>query len=413
MVYPTRTLESTVTILERLAAAPQDAIANIRADSPLRTRFLSALQKLIPELETPAEASQRLLYSTLELSAARIAVDLNIFNLLKDSHTALSTDELAKQTGLNPDPKLLARILRYLATLRLVHEVDTGVWTASHFGNNLTGEGQSAGVASMLDNCAVSMISLPAFLRQHSYNPPETKSDTAFALGNRVNPDETTFFDWLKTRPQNAKDFNLFMTSHRTGVKTWLDRNDIIGQVVKAFRKVTAGKEEDEGVSFVDIGGGIGHQCKAFKKQTPLLGGRIVLEDLEEVVVNAELEDGIDKLGVNFLEDQPVKGAASYYFRSVLRNWPDQYARTILGIVRDAMNEHSLLLIDELVLPDRGAHRYETQLDLTMLAMLNAEARTEMHWKQLLAEVGLEVKEIVFYEEEAREAVIIAKKVRS
>lgn len=74
------------------------------------------------------------------------------------------------------------------------------------------------------------------------------------------------------------------------------------------------------------------------------------------------------------------------------------------------MAEDSLLLIDELVLPDRGAHRYETQLDLTMLAMLNAEARTETHWKQLLSEVGLEVKSIVYYEDDAREAVIMAKK---
>lgn len=74
------------------------------------------------------------------------------------------------------------------------------------------------------------------------------------------------------------------------------------------------------------------------------------------------------------------------------------------------MDEDSLILIDELVLPDRGAHRYETQLDLTMLAMLNAEARTETHWKQLLSEIGLEVKNIVYYEDDAREAIIIAKK---
>lgn len=96
---------------------------------------------------------------------------------------------------------------------------------------------------------------------------------------------------------------------------------------------------------------------------------------------------------------------------SFIIDWSDQYARIILGHVRDAMEKDSLVLIDELVLPDRGAHRYETQLDLAMLAMLNAEARTQTHWKQLLSETGFEVKDIVFYEEEAREAIIIAKKV--
>ncbi|KAI2625672.1 S-adenosyl-L-methionine-dependent methyltransferase [Hypoxylon sp. NC1633] len=405
-------LESTVSFLENLAAEPS---SDICANDQLRKRVLLAIQKLIPELETPAEACQRTLYNALELVAARIAVDLNIFNLLKESPCPLSTEDLANQSGKSPDTKLLARILRYLASISLIREVGTGIWTASHFGNNLSGEGQSAGVASMVDNCFVAMITLPAFLRRHEYKPPNSKDDTAFAQGNHVSPEEKTFFDWLKTRPENAKHFNIFMGSHRTGVQTWLDRPIVIDEITDAFKKVTEGKEggEEKGVSFVDIGGGIGHQCKAFKKQVPGLKGTIILEDLEEVVAKAELEDWIEKLAVNFLEGQPVKGAASYYFRSVLRNWPDQYSRTILSFVRDAMEDNSLLLINELVLPDRGAHRYETQLDLTMLATLNAEARTETHWKQLLAEVGLEVKKIVFYEEETREAVIIAKKVAS
>ncbi|OTB10666.1 hypothetical protein K445DRAFT_322790 [Daldinia sp. EC12] len=408
-------LDSTVQFLEQLVSNPTSTLPDVLAKGQLRKRLLLAIQKLVPELETPEEACQRILYNGLETPTARIAVDLNIFNNLKESPTPLTTDQLAEKSGKDPDRKLLARILRYLASLSMVREVDTGLWAASHFGNNLSGTGQSAGVASMVDNCFVSMVNLPAFLRLHAYKPPNTKSDTAFALGNRVSPEEATFFDWLKSRPENARHFNVFMGSHRTGTRTWLDRQDVIDEITGALKKVTAGKQggEEKGVSFVDIGGGIGHQCKAFKKRVPNLKGTTILEDLEEVVENAELEPGIEKIGVNFLEGQPVKGAASYYFRSVLRNWPDRYSRTILSHVREAMDKDSLLLIDEIVLPDRGAHRYETQLDLTMLAMLNAEARTETHWKQLLAEVGMEVKDIVFYEEETREGIIIAKKVSS
>ncbi|KAI1205172.1 S-adenosyl-L-methionine-dependent methyltransferase [Annulohypoxylon truncatum] len=264
-----------------------------------------------------------------------------------------------------------------------------------------------------VDNSGLAMLTLPAFLRRHNYNPPEDKSDTAFAQGNRVTPDEVTFFQWLKNRPENAKTFNIFMTSHRPGAKTPFDNPEVIKKITDAFEKVTARREggKAKGVSLVDIGGGIGHQCKAFKKQVPNLGGTIVLEDLEEVVANAELEDGIEKVPVDFLASQPIQGAASYYFRSVLHNWPDQYTRKILGHVRDAMDQDSLLLLDEMVLPDRGAHRYETQLDLTMLALLNAEARTRTHWNELLTESGFEVEDIIFYEEEARQSIIIAKKV--
>ncbi|KAI0847426.1 S-adenosyl-L-methionine-dependent methyltransferase [Daldinia vernicosa] len=411
----TASLESTVVFLEKLASDPSSITPSILSEGHLRKRLLLAIQKIVPELETPEEACQRILYNALETPTARIAVDLNIFNILKQSPRPLTTEELAEKSGKNPDRKLLARILRYLASLSMIREVDIGLWAASHFGNNLSGTGQSAGVASMVDNCFVSMVNLPAFLRLHAYNPPDAKSDTAFALGNRVSPEEPTFFDWLKTRPENGKHFNVFMGSHRTGVRTWLDRPEVINEITDAFKKVTSRKgiSEEKGVSFVDIGGGIGHQCKAFKKRVPDLKGTIILEDLEEVVANAELEPGIEKLGVNFLEGQPVKGAASYYLRSVLRNWPDRYSRSILSYVRDAMDQDSLLLIDEIILPDRGAHRYETQLDLTMLAMLNAEARTETHWKQLLAEVGMEVKDVVFYEEETREGIVIAKKVAS
>ncbi|KAI1778631.1 S-adenosyl-L-methionine-dependent methyltransferase [Hypoxylon cercidicola] len=406
-------LDSTVSLLEELTTDPSAIPSELRSDDQLRKRLISAIQKLIPELETPAEACQRVLYHALELPMARTAIDMNIFNNLKESSSPLTTEEVARKSGKAPDQKLLARILRYLASLSLICEVDTGLWTASHFGNNLSGKGQSAGVCTMVDSCFAAMITLPAFLRRHNYHPPETEDDTAFAQANRVSAEEKTFFDWLKTRPENARDFNLFMGTHRTGVRTWLDRPDVVEEIKSSFEKVTAGKGGEKGVSFVDIGGGIGHQCKAFQQHVPDLKGTIILEDLEEVIANAELEDGIEKVAVNFLEGQPVKGAASYYLRSTLRNWSDPYARIILGHIRDAMDEHSLLLIDELVPPDYGAHRYETQMDLVMLAMLNAEARTETHWKQLLSEVGFEVKDIVCYEDDAREAIIMAKKASS
>ena len=74
------------------------------------------------------------------------------------------------------------------------------------------------------------------------------------------------------------------------------------------------------------------------------------------------------------------------------------------------MAAHSLIFIDEIVLPDRGAHKVETQLDLTMLSMLNGEARTESHWRRLLYESGLKVQDIVFYQNAGSEGVIIAKK---
>ncbi|KAI5861161.1 S-adenosyl-L-methionine-dependent methyltransferase [Durotheca rogersii] len=419
-------LSSAVSLLEGLAAHPSGIPAAIDADDQLRKRLLAVVQKLVPELETPAEASQRILYNALELPAARIAVDLDVFGqLARSADTPLTTEELTRGSGKAPDAKLLARVLRYLASFGFVREVGAGRWAASHLGDNLCGTGQSAGVCHMVDNCFAAFVALPAFLRRHAYRAPaaaDASTDTAFALGNGLAPDAGSFFAWLRARPEHARSFNVFMGAHRTGVRSWLD--DGGGRVVAAIARALAAvaAADPAPVAFVDIGGGVGHQCKALRKRAPHLQGRIVLEDLEEVVASAELEDGIEALGIDFLKEQPIKGKR----RIVLlperspqltdptfprrADWPDADARAILGHVRDAMGASSLLLVDELVLPDRGAHRWEAQLDLAMLAMLNAEARTEAAWRRLLADAGLAVVDLVFYEEDAREAVIVARK---
>ncbi|KAI1499014.1 S-adenosyl-L-methionine-dependent methyltransferase [Biscogniauxia marginata] len=402
-------LSSIVDYLEDLATNTSGLPEDIYANGELRKRLISAIRRLVPELETPADTSQRVLYDVFELSAARIGMDLNIFIILSRSDEALSTLELARRTGKEPDVTLMTRILKYMASVGLVREVDVGMWTSSNYGNNLVEDGYSAGVCHANDNGLPAYAALPAFLRRHAYHLLGDKTNTAFAMGQGAGLG-ITFYDWLQSRPENADCFHTFMRTHRTGVRTWLERSDIMDLLAEVFKRESKNVNGEARVVFVDVGGGIGQQCNALKKRWPGLEGRIILEDLEEVVARAEVGEGIERVGVNFFEEQPVKGATAYYFRSILRNWPDTSCRIILKNIWDAMDENSFLLIDELVVPDKGAHKFETQLDMTMLAMLNGEARSNSHWKELLADSWFIVKDIAYYEEEAREAVIVAKK---
>ncbi|KAI5917917.1 S-adenosyl-L-methionine-dependent methyltransferase [Camillea tinctor] len=414
-------MSSVIDFLETLLANSKGSPKDICESEELRKRLTSVIRRLVPELETPVDTSQRILYDVFELISARIGVDLGIFDILSSNHEPLSTAELARKTGKEPDLNLLARILKYMASVSLIREVGAGLWAASNYGNNLVDDSYSAGVCHVNDNVVPAYAALPAFLRQHNYRPLGSNgddTDTAFALGQGVAGERITFFDWLHTRPENARSFNVFMSTHRTVTCNWLERTDVMEAVVEAYVKIGARElgEKEEGnkserVMFVDVGGGVGQQCNVLKKQWPNLMGRIILEDLDEVVAKAELEDGIAKLGVSFFDEQPVKGAAAYYFRSVLRNWPDSSCQEILKNIYNAMDdEHSLLLIDELVVPDRHAHRLGTQLDMTMLAMLNGEARSYSHWKELLMASGFAIENVAYYEEEAGEAVIVAKK---
>lgn len=59
---------------------------------------------------------------------------------------------------------------------------------------------------------------------------------------------------------------------------------------------------------YVNVGGGIGHQCAEFKRVHPNVPGRVALEDLPHSIVNALSTEGVENIAHNFFEPQPIKG---------------------------------------------------------------------------------------------------------
>ena len=103
-----------------------------------------------------------------------------------------------------------------------------------------------------------------------------------------------------------------------------------------------------------------------------------------------------------------LAGAAIYYLRNVLHDHPDDRCLQILKHQVDAMGPKSILLIDELVLPNEGASVMAAQIDITMMATLGSIERTEAQWRALLARAGLEVVEIYKYDPQMGYGVIEA-----
>ena len=62
------------------------------------------------------------------------------------------------------------------------------------------------------------------------------------------------------------------------------------------------------------------------------------------------------------------------------------------------MDENSVILINELVVPNTGAHRQAAQQDLAMMVTLGAMERTEKQWYALLERAGLKVARMVTYD---------------
>jgi len=73
-----------------------------------------------------------------------------------------------------------------------------------------------------------------------------------------------------------------------------------------------------------------------------------------------------------------------------------------------AMDQESVILIDEMVLPEERAHWHAAQIDINMMAHLASMERTVVQWQKLLDAAGLRIKGIHAYSEYVGESVIVA-----
>ena len=64
------------------------------------------------------------------------------------------------------------------------------------------------------------------------------------------------------------------------------------------------------------------------------------------------------------------------------------------------MTPQSVLLINDMILPETNIPAYATALDLVMLGACGSLERTGKQWKDLLGDVGLEIKEAIVYDHE-------------
>jgi hypothetical protein len=194
-------------------------------------------------------------------------------------------------------------------------------------------------------------------------------------------------FEWMGERPKIQNAFNKVM-----GMSI-REKVDFYQMYPVAERLQVSSPEE---VMIVDVGGGLGHELAGFRKSNPDLQGKVILEDLPNVIDEAKkkgLADGVEAIGHDFFEPQPVKGAKAYHLRTILHDWPDKQARTILQHITDVMKDDSVLLINEQVVPESGVSFKTCTFDMVMMTMAGTE-RTEAQFKALLDSAGLELIKI-------------------
>ena len=154
------------------------------------------------------------------------------------------------------------------------------------------------------DICGPAFFALPEHLSKSQYKNPDNPVDGPFQLGNNT---KNHFFEWVSQRPERLTQFQNHMAGYRTGRPSWMDPSfyPIDENLVKGA------KTEVDAVFLVDIGGGKGHDLQELHRKHPKLPGKLVLQDLKDVIEEAKasgLDEKIVPMEHDFFKRQPVIG---------------------------------------------------------------------------------------------------------
>ena len=137
------------------------------------------------------------------------------------------------------------------------------------------------------------------YLKDNGYKCPrdQTRAPLHYAFETNL-----PVYDYWDTLPGVRDNFNLFMTGARASRPAWMSWFPVEEEVLQ-------GTENDkENPLIVDIGGGRGQDLAAFEQKFPDTSSRLVLQDLPSVIAgNSELK-GIEQMGYDFFNPQPIHG---------------------------------------------------------------------------------------------------------
>ncbi|KAL8801767.1 MAG: hypothetical protein Q9182_004239 [Xanthomendoza sp. 2 TL-2023] len=360
-------------------------------DERSRLKLQDSLRGAAENMETPNDTMLRLFNANLEVTVTKIGCDLGLFKqLAADPEASVTVEQFAKKSG--GDPMMLERLFRYLASVRMVTETGKGEYRANQVSMTLADPSIEGSLHYIFNIGNPVYQTLPAFLQEQTY-----QTDTAGKFTwHKAKNTELDFFPWAKQHPDHLGWFQNLMSVPRDG--DWFD--------VVPFSSSDCAPER---AYFVDVGGNIGHQSRRLKAKYPNLPGKIICQDLEETIKSAPpMVEGVEMMAHDFFTPQPVKDAKYYYLRTVLHDWPDDKAEAILKNIVGAMGPDSKILIDEMVLPNKGVHWWSACLDLHMYAMLGAMERNVDQWETLMDRCGLRILETRTYMPVMRNSVIVA-----
>ncbi|KAK4502112.1 hypothetical protein PRZ48_005535 [Zasmidium cellare] len=361
-----------------------------------RRAISSEARALSQDLETPGQILARTLWRPWEILCLKVALDMGLLRILAASQKPRSATDLASLCGV--EELFMERLLRCMAAFGTLHETATEegvIYEANKISRLYATE---AGISHM--NYVYAMLhrgwyQVPQKLRDNDYRSLTTSTHTVYA---DIEKKPGSNF-WELLTPEQIQTCNTFFPFWNPDHRSWLD---IYPAEERFVRDAT--KDRDAAL-FVDVGGNTGNQAAAFRRRFPDAPGKVIVQDLEPVLKNAE--SGIDAIPHDFFTPQPVRGARVYYLKAVMHDWSNDSNVKILSHLRDAMKPgYSKILINEWVIPDHGASRLMAGQDFNLMAQLGGEERSESRHREYIEAAGLKVVGVWDPKDGSTEAVI-------
>ena len=317
----------------------------------------------------PATTLHRLVTGYQVSQAIHVAATLGIADLLADA--SRTGDELAALT--NTHPPTLYRLLRALASVEVLHELDGRRFELTPLGEPL----RSDVPGSMVDLAAY--MGRPYRLQAwggllHSVRTGENAFRHVYG---------TDVWTYRSTRPDESAIFDRAMTSLSRGATAALLAAVDFG----GFRTV------------VDVGGGNGALLAAILAAHSHVQGVLfdqphVVSGATTLLEHAGVADRCRTVGGSFFESVP-EHADAYVLRAVIHDWDDDASIRILTAVRHALADNGRVLIVEYMIAPPNEGREAKFSDLNMLVGPGGRERTREEFAALLDASGLRLARVI------------------
>ncbi len=190
-------------------------------------------------------------------------------------------------------------------------------------------------------------------------------------------------WEYYAQHPEDSKPFNQAMTNF-TAIE--------VAAIMSSY-------DFSEFQNIIDIGGGQGSLITHILKANPKMKG--IVFDLPQVIEDTKLhlqaEDIADRataLSGSFFETVPAGGDA-YLLKHIIHDWDEEKATTILKNCHQAMEQHSKLLLFEIVIPPGNEPSLGKLLDLNMLFLTGGRELTAEEYRVLLQAAGFQLTQII------------------